>query len=66
MAKVIKFAEKNIVVLIAWLLAAVSMILVPLDPLYKGYFDLPTLVLPVLNNAGYRRLQEPTVLYNCG
>ncbi|HOK81158.1 MAG TPA: SLC13 family permease [Clostridia bacterium] len=43
MAKVIKFAEKNIVVLIAWLLAAVSMILVPPDPLYKGYFDLPTL-----------------------
>lgn len=43
MAKIRRIAAKNAVVIIAWLLAAVSVALVPPDKLYLDYFDLPTL-----------------------
>ena len=43
MNKVLTFIKSHAVVLIAWTLAAISAIFVPVDREYLGYFDLPTL-----------------------
>ena len=43
MVSIITFVKKHAVVLIAWVLAAISAVFVPIDGEYLGYFDLATL-----------------------
>lgn len=43
MAKVLGFAKKNAILLIAFAAAVLSMLLIPPDEMYAGYFDLKTL-----------------------
>lgn len=63
--KIAKFLKQNIVVIVAWILAAVSVFFVPPDKEYLSYFDIKTLLCLfsiMLVLGGYKDINIFTIL----